>query len=322
MSTATSPVPFRFFPVRVERIMDVTPHLRRVTFTGDELEDFGDPGWDQRIKLVLPAADGGYAHLPTGADWYDHWRALPTNRRPALRTYTTRSVRLARDRDASLSGTSTGAEVDVDMVVHAPLGPAARWLGSARPGASAVLLGPSRAWLSAQPAGTPPGGVDFLPPAVTGRFLIGGDETAAPAIARILEQLPASARGITVVELPAAADVAYLPTHPGIEVRALARDGGPHGERLVAGVRRAAAELIPEGQPQEVKTIDVDRELLWEVPRTARGGAALMRADVYAWLAGEASAVCALRRHLVSERGLNRRAVAFMGYWRQGRAEG
>jgi hypothetical protein len=29
----------------------------------------------------------------------------------------------------------------------------------------------------------------------------------------------------------------------------------------------------------------------------------------------------ALRRHLVTERGLDRRSVAFMGYWRLGRAE-
>ncbi|PHP53417.1 siderophore-interacting protein [Actinomyces ruminis] len=309
MSTAEAPAPFRFFPVRVERVEDVTPHLRRVTFIGDELDDFADPGWDQRIKLVLPAADGGYAHLPTGADWYERWRALPAGRRPVLRTYTTRAVR-------------AGSEVDVDMVVHAPLGPASRWLESARPGASAVLLGPSRTWLSKQPTGMRPGGVDFVPPAVTGRFLIGGDETAAPAIARILEQLPTSARGIAVVELPTAADAAYLPAHPGIEVRALARAERPYGERLVAGVRRAAAELIPEGVPQQIEEVDVDRELLWEVPRTARGGAALKRADVYAWLAGEAGAVCALRHHLVAERGLDRRTVAFMGYWRQGRAEG
>ncbi|MDO4900974.1 siderophore-interacting protein [Actinomyces sp.] len=336
MSAAAGASAFRFFPVRVARVADLTPHLRRVTFIGEELGDFADPGWDQRIKLVLPAADGGYAHLPTGTDWYGAWRALPAARRPPIRTYTTRAVRAGEVLGvAGAGGAGTpparsevrragtaGAEVDVDMVVHAPLGPAAQWLEAARPGTSAVLLGPSRAWLSAQPDGTPPGGVDFVPPAITGRFLIGGDETAAPAIARILEDLPKTARGIAVVELPTAADAAYLPAHPGLEVRALARDGAAHGQPLAAGVRRAATELIPEGEPQEVEEIDVDRELLWEVPRTARGGAALKRADVYAWLAGEASAVCNLRRHLVSERGLDRRAVAFMGYWRQGRAEG
>jgi NADPH-dependent ferric siderophore reductase len=65
----------------------------------------------------------------------------------------------------------------------------------------------------------------------------------------------------------------------------------------------------------------VDTDILWEVPRTAKGGAALKRAPLYAWLAGEASAIKALRRHLVGDVGVDRRAVAFMGDWRLGRSE-
>lgn len=41
----------------------------------------------------------------------------------------------------------------------------------------------------------------------------------------------------------------------------------------------------------------------------------------YAWIAGESAAVKALRRHLVNERGLDRRAVTFTGYWRRGATE-
>ena len=57
------------------------------------------------------------------------------------------------------------------------------------------------------------------------------------------------------------------------------------------------------------------------MPRTAKGGAALKSAPLYAWLAGEAGAIKTLRRHLVTTRGVDRRAVAFMGYWRVGKAE-
>ncbi|MEV5571360.1 siderophore-interacting protein [Spirillospora sp. NPDC052269] len=41
----------------------------------------------------------------------------------------------------------------------------------------------------------------------------------------------------------------------------------------------------------------------------------------YAWLAGEAATVRAMRRHLVRDRGMPRTAVEFMGYWRRGSSE-
>lgn len=312
--------PFSFFDVRVAAVADLTPSMRRFTFSGSALQDWADTGWDQRIKLVLPAPDGGYAHLPdSGRDWYRQWLALPEPQRPPMRTYTTRAVRPAGH---GLSTAGAGAEVDVDMVVHTgPEGPAARWIAASDVGSRAVLLGPSRSWLDAQePAARLRGGIDFLPPAVTERYLLGGDETAAPAIARILQDLPPGARGVAVVEMPRGADAAYLPAHPGFDVRVLGREGAEHGSLLVDGVARAAAELCPAGRPHEIEEIGPD-ELLWEVPRHAKGGAALSRTSLYAWLAGEASAVRAMRRHLVGERGLDRRTVAFMGYWRRGRAE-
>jgi NADPH-dependent ferric siderophore reductase len=39
---------------------------------------------------------------------------------------------------------------------------------------------------------------------------------------------------------------------------------------------------------------------------------------LYAWIAGESAMVTALRRHLVRDLGVDRRQVAFMGYWRVG----
>jgi NADPH-dependent ferric siderophore reductase len=75
-------------------------------------------------------------------------------------------------------------------------------------------------------------------------------------------------------------------------------------------VRDAAA-----GRPQPLPHVDVDRRLLWEAPERAAGN------GLYAWVAGEAGVVRALRRCLVSEHGVDRRRVAFMGYWRLGQAE-
>jgi NADPH-dependent ferric siderophore reductase len=43
---------------------------------------------------------------------------------------------------------------------------------------------------------------------------------------------------------------------------------------------------------------------------------------LYAWIAGESGLVTGLRRHLVRDLGVERRSVAFMGYWRRGRPGG
>jgi NADPH-dependent ferric siderophore reductase len=55
--------------------------------------------------------------------------------------------------------------------------------------------------------------------------------------------------------------------------------------------------------------------VLWEVPDAPAD------AGLYAWLAGEAGVITGLRRHLVRDLGIERSRVAFMGYWKAGRAE-
>jgi NADPH-dependent ferric siderophore reductase len=59
----------------------------------------------------------------------------------------------------------------------------------------------------------------------------------------------------------------------------------------------------------------VGEEPLWDVPEDARAS------GLYAWLAGESTVITGLRRHLVRDRGVDRRGVAFMGYWKAGRPE-
>ena len=293
----------RFFRVRVARIADLTPSFRRFTFVGDDLHEYGDPGFDQRVKIVFPTDTIGLDAMPVGGDWWTQWRELPDDSRPPFRTYTTRAVRRAE------------REVDIDMVAHGVLGPASAWIENARPGDEVLIFAPTIALTEVS------FGVDFVPPAQTGDFLLAGDETAAPAIAVILEQLPPEATGTVVLEVPTPEDCAYLPRHPGFVYRLAARTAGERHGHLVSATREAAFALTPAGHGDEVEEVDIDEGLLWEVPRTAKGGAALKKASLYAWLAGEASAIKALRRHLVTERGVDRRAVAFMGYWRTGRAE-
>ncbi|MGW0803901.1 siderophore-interacting protein [Nonomuraea sp. NPDC002799] len=290
--------PFRMFDVRVDRLRRLSPSFLRVTFTGDDLRHFADNGFDQRLKLFLPVPEHGLAHLPTGSDWYLKWRQLDAEKRNPMRTYTARLVR------------PEAAEVDVDVVMHPDGGPVARWAEGVRPGDVAVLFGPDGRHEGQH------GGVEFRPPAETGCVLIAGDETAVPAICSVLERLPAGLAGEAFMEVPGEDDVLDVVTRSSVKVNWLARNGAERGAGLIPAVRAAAGRLLPPlPVPASFDDVDVDAEELWEVPPEGAYG------PLYAWLAGEASVIKTLRRHLVAERGMDRRAVAFMGYWRQGRAE-
>ncbi|MCC3769466.1 siderophore-interacting protein [Streptomyces sp. UNOC14_S4] len=172
-------------------------------------------------------------------------------------------------------------ELDVDFAVH---GDANGHGGPATNWAQAARPGDRVAALA--PVVEDNGGVDFRPPAGTDWTLVTADETALPAVAGILAWLPAGARAKVWIEVPHAEDVQDLPTAADADITWLVR-GSAAATPVVDAVR--AAEL-PEGTP-------------------------------YAWIAGEAAAVRTLRRHLVGDRGFDRRAIEFTGYWRRGASE-
>ncbi|TAJ47121.1 MAG: siderophore-interacting protein [Herbiconiux sp.] len=306
--------PFRLFEVRLTKRTVLSPTFVRFTFTGPELDRFADNGLDQRIKLLFPAGDGFATLMRSPDDWYTAWRGLADEERPPMRTYTIRAVRPHEN------------EIDVDIVLHGLVGIASTWASTAPVGSPLIVCGPNADFDAFH------GGVDFHPSARTARILLAGDETALPAIANILERLPTDARGCAIVEVPDAGDAAALPSHPGFDVIVAARpSGGSHGDALIPLVQEHAARLLdraggtatsgtaggPAGALSELEDVDIDEGILWEVPNDESGD----DVPVYAWLAGEAGVIKALRRHLVSERGIDRRSVAFMGYWRLGKNE-
>ncbi|WP_328860635.1 siderophore-interacting protein [Streptomyces sp. NBC_00306] len=123
------------------------------------------------------------------------------------------------------------------------------------------------------------------PPQDTDWVLIWGDETALPAAAAILEWLPAGTRAHVWLEVPHAGDRLDLTTAADAEITWLVRE-----ENAPAAVEAVRAAELPDGVG-------------------------------YAWIAGESGSVKALRRHLVGERGMDRRRVTFVGYWRRGVSE-
>ncbi|WP_225800769.1 siderophore-interacting protein [Streptomyces sp. NK15101] len=108
------------------------------------------------------------------------------------------------------------------------------------------------------------------------------DACALPALATVVAALPPGHRALAYVQVPDAAEEQPLPTAGDLTVRYL-RDGDSPAEAVRAD---GLPDGLPAGRP-------------------------------YAWLAGEASAVRGLRRHLVEERGVDRRSVHFTGYWRR-----
>lgn len=276
----------------------VSPGFQRITFTTDPTFGGSGPVFDQRIKVVLPGAKGPFR--PEGSDWFDAWQRVPVEERGAMRTYSIRH--LERSSEETL--------VVVDFALHdAPEGPATAWARAARVGDQVTLAGPHR--------DAPRLGVEFAPGGAE-RVVLAGDETAAPAIARILEDLPADARGAAMIEVESAADRLPIEAPEGMTVEWLPRDGGEHGLRLVPSL----LALVPGAAAGEEAGADPDE--IWETPTYSGLGEELAeeapRSGTYWWIAGEAGMVARLRRALVRDHGIERSRVAFMGYWKRGRA--
>ncbi|MFF4898476.1 siderophore-interacting protein [Streptomyces sp. NPDC001068] len=158
--------------------------------------------------------------------------------------------------------------------------------------AAATPAGPASRWASRAAAGDRvvligPAVADnrairFRPPADTDLVLIWGDDTAVPAATAVLESLPAGTRVRAWLEVPDAGDVQDVVTAADAEIEWMVGGGA---EAAIRGARLPAAE-----RP-------------------------------YVWIAGESGRVKKLRRHFVGERGVDRRRVTFVGYWRQGLTE-
>ncbi|MFE8958942.1 siderophore-interacting protein [Streptomyces iakyrus] len=179
-------------------------------------------------------------------------------------------------------------EIDIDFALHGigpgasvQAGPASRWAARAAAGDRVLLLGPAVADNRA---------IRFRPPQDTDLVVVWGDETAVPAASAIVEALPACTRARVFLEVPHAGDIQDLATEADAEITWLVREErGAEGAPMALDALRAA-----------------------HLPSAERP---------YVWIAGESGCVKELRRHFVRERGIDRRRVTFVGYWRRGVSE-
>jgi len=238
----------------VSAVRDVTPAVRRVTLTAPE-------------PVVAAAGPTLSLLVPRVGDSDPRWPRVARDGRivwpqgshgVALRSYTSRRQ------------DPTAGELDIDFVLHGD-GPAATWAAAAGPGAVLAVA-------SAAPLGNAP----------AGWLLLAGDETALPAIGRILAGADPATKGIALLEVAGPEEEQQLPAPPGMELRWLHRSAVRPGADLLT--EAVAALARPAGE------------------------------DLFAWVGAESATVRAVRADLRGRWGLRRSQHHAIGYWRRGRS--
>ncbi len=239
--------------LQVVHTRDITPRMRRVTLAGKDLGRFATSGLHVRM-LFPPSPDGKLAEPQQTADGRLVWPKDQPD--PVYRVYTVRHV------DAA------GEHLDIDMLLHPEdSGPGSDWASQARPGVQVGILGPRGTGLPPAPA-----------------YVLLGDETALPAIARLLSTAPAGVRVTVLAEVADAAERLPL-TSPATLTQQWLFRGGPG----LAASLAAQPELLCGGKAFvwagcERRAADAIRTLL----RSRSHPAAAFRVSAY-WQQGHAA---------------------------------
>lgn len=243
---------------------------------------------DHYIKLLFPPAGSSWdwdhldleAHSIGGESSTDSPSAVvdiaslresyPRDQWPVMRTYTLRSW----DDDA---GT-----FDIDVLLHAGengshhAGIASPWAQTVEPGVTIAFAGPGGAW---------------SPSPEYQRFILIGDESAAPALLAAVEQLPSGSSAELFLEVEDASSHIEIPQPTSgaeVSIHIVERNGAVHGTELVRVV--------------------VDSGL-------AIGGRA-------SWfIHGVAEMIRDIRKYLFVDHSVEKADVSVSGYWRLGMVE-
>ncbi|WP_439495696.1 DUF2218 domain-containing protein [Bosea sp. (in: a-proteobacteria)] len=195
----------------------ITPHMRRIRFRGEDLARF-DTMEALHVRLFIPPAGLADPAWPLLGD-DGILRQPPPERRPAIRKYTIREI------DAA-AGT-----LAIDFVVHDDAGPGSAFALRAGTGDVLGMAGPGGRGLKQ-----------------ADRYLFLADETGLPAVARMLESLPRTARGLAIIEIADPGEQQPLDAPDGVAIRWLHRDGAAPGGATLLPDAFAALDWPPEGE--------------------------------------------------------------------------
>lgn len=255
---AAGVVPPFFREMQVVSVSNVTPHMRRVRLKGDNLARFGEGGL--HIRLLFPPKTLATPQWPLmGEDGRPVWPE--GDAKLATRVYTIRKI----DPQAGW--------VDIDMVVHGEDSdaPGSGWALSTKPGDIVGMTGPG---------GGDAGDAKW--------YLLAGDETALPAIGRILEKLPEGAKAVVRVEIGDATEEQNLVSSADVDLQWLHRNGQEAGTTTLLQDAVRAVEF-PEGED-----------------------------DIFVWAAGEFKAFREIRSYMRKERKIAKERQLIVAYWRHG----
>lgn len=242
--------PMRVRTLEVRTLKRTGPLYQLLTLGGDELADFESPSPTDHVGLV-PPTDAGLV-LPDVVEGRLRW---PAGERPPMREYTVRRF------------DPVAHELDVRVLLHGN-GPVARWAAEARVGDRVGVTGPR---------------VSKLMPDGFASYLLVGDLTAVPAIARWLGVLPEGAMAQVLIAARTEADVIELQCAQPIWVLWLTDLAVPEADHLPLAL-------------EQLK---------------------LYSPDTFAWAAGEAVAMKSVRRVLLEQHGLPSEDVKVTGYWKR-----
>lgn len=184
----------RFRQLQVLHSERLTPNMQRIVVGGDALEGFDSRSPDDHVKLFFPNTEGAFV-LP---ELTEQGPRYPEGQQPSpARDYTPRHY------DAAAN------TLVLDFVLHGD-GPATSWAANAEIGDELVVAGPRGSHVVAD---------DF------DAYVLIGDETALPAIARRLAELPENATAEVFIEIPEEGDRQPLESPAQVTVSWFERNG-------------------------------------------------------------------------------------------------